>query len=128
MSVQGLLFLLASLLSFSGGLAHSILGERRLLMPLSRCPDLPLLYGSTFATIQIIRTVWHLATIAWWAAAALFFLMAQAPLTTADVSAVLAVAFLIAGTVTLLLSRGRHMGWLMFIVISAVAFWEAHSL
>jgi hypothetical protein len=54
---------------FAIGLAHSVLGERYILMRLFRHTDLPKLFGGTEFTIRALRFAWHLTTIAWWGAA-----------------------------------------------------------
>ena len=128
MSLEGFLFLIAALLCFGGGLAHSVLGERYIVSRLSRCSDLPILFGSTNATVRIIRIVWHLAAIAWLAIAALLFLMAQGPLATTTVSGVLAMMFLVSAIGAVAVSRGRYLGWPAFVAISAITFWGAYAL
>ena len=128
MSPEGLLLLFAALSSFVGGVVNSILGERYVLTRLSRCTDLPKLFGNANYTIRVLRASWHSTTIAWWGAAALFFCMAQAPLNTTIASKILAVTFLLVFLVTFFISRGRHIAWPVFAIISAIAFWGAHTL
>lgn len=122
MSLEGFLFLIAAFLCFGGGLVHSILGERYIVSRLSGHVDLPVVFR------RIVRTVWHLTAIAWLAISALFFLMAQAPLAATTVSGVLAVMFLGAAVMTILISHGRYMAWPVFVIIAAIAFWGAYAL
>lgn len=127
MSIEGLLYLIAALLAFSTGIAHSVLGERYILIRLFRHNDLPKLFGGTEFTTRTLRFAWHLTTIAWWGAAALFFAMAQAPLTSGLVSSILGVVFLATALVTFVVSRGHHLSWLVFAAISAIAFYGART-
>lgn len=54
--------LMAALLAFGLGLAHSVLGERYILRRLLRRPDLPALFGSDDFTKRTLRFAWHLTT------------------------------------------------------------------
>src|SRR5262249_33818149 len=121
MSPLGLLYLLAAALAFALGVAHSYLGERYILIRLFRRTDLPKLFGGTEFTVRTLRFAWHLTTVAWWGSAALFFVMAQGPVSLPAVSAVLAAVFLISGLVTLIASRGRHLAWPVFLAIGVIA-------
>ena len=125
MSTEGLLYLIAALLVFGIGVAHSVLGERYILIRLFRRNDLPKLFGGTEFTSRTLRFAWHLTTIAWWGAAALFFAMAQWPITQGLVSLILGVTFLATTVVTFVISRGRHLAWPVFLVISLIAFYGA---
>jgi hypothetical protein len=127
MSSLGLLYLVAALLAFGVGLAHSIMGERYILIRLFRRTDLPKLFGGTEFTIRTLRFAWHLTTVAWWGAAALFFLMAQRPLSSAAVSGVLAGVFLVSAVITLVASRGRHLAWPVFLTIGVIALYGAQA-
>ena len=72
MSRLGLLYLFAAALTFGVGLAHSVLGERYILIRLFRRQDLQKLFGGTAFTARTLRLAWHVTTVAWWGAAALF--------------------------------------------------------
>ena len=127
MSSLGLLYLVAACLAFCLGLAHSYLGERYILIRLFRRADLPKLFGGTEFTVRTLRFAWHLTTVAWWGSAALFFVMAQWPVSVATVSGVLAAVFLVSAAVTLVASRGRHLAWPVFLAIGVIALygWQA---
>ncbi len=123
----GFLYLVAAVLAFGVGLAHSFLGEKYILIRLFRRTDLPKLFGDTEFTVRTLRFAWHLTTVAWWGAAGLFLLMAQRPLSSAVVSAVLAGVFLVSAAVTLVASRGRHLAWPVFLAIGAIALYGAQA-
>jgi hypothetical protein len=59
---------IAALLSFAVGLAHSVLGERFILM---RLPE-----QATFKA-RTLRFAWHLTTIAWWGVGAMLVLASR---------------------------------------------------
>ena len=85
------------------------------------------IFGGTEFTTRTLRFAWHLCTVAWWAAAALFFSMAQAPLTSARVSLILGVMFLASAILTCLVSRGRHLAWPVFLAIAVIALYGAYT-
>lgn len=124
---MSLLFGLAAALCAIVGLAHSVLGERYLLTRLFRRSELPPLLGGTEFTRRTLRFAWHLTTVAWLGAAALFVQMARGPLTTAAAGAVLAVTFLVTAAVICAASRGRHLAWPVFLAISAIAAYGTYS-
>lgn len=127
MAPLDLLYLLAAALALGLGLAHSILGERYILIRLFRRPDLPRLFGGTEFTVRTLRFAWHLTSVAWWGTAALFFVMAQWPVSLANVSAVLAGVFLVSAVVTLVASRGRHFAWPVFLAIGVIALYGSQA-
>ena len=127
MSPLGLLNLLAAGLCIAVGLAHSYLGERYILMRLFRRTDLPRLFGGTEFTLRTLRFAWHLTTVAWWGAGALFFQMSQGPISSASVAAILAFIFLVSAVVTLAASRGRHLAWPVFLVVGLIALYGSKA-
>jgi len=110
-------------LLFALGAAHSYLGERYLLMRLFRRPDLPKLMGSDVFTKRTLRFAWHLTTVAWWGIGAMLLVSARAgrSVPTGDVGAVVAVTSAVSGVVALLWTRGRHLSWVVFLIIAVTA-------
>ena len=127
MSPLGLLYLLAAALAVALGVAHSFLGEKYILIRLFRRRDLPQLFGGTEFTIRTLRFAWHLTSVAWWGAAALLFLLAQGPLSSAAVSGVLAAVFLVSAAITFIVSRGRHLAWPVLLAIGFIALYGAQA-
>jgi hypothetical protein len=113
--------LVAAALCVFLAVAHSYLGERYILIRLFRRTDIPKLFGGTEFTTRTLRFAWHLTSVAWLGAAALFFQLAQGPISSTSVATVLAVIFLISAGVTLFASRGRHFAWPLFLVIGIIA-------
>jgi len=114
------ILLAAALLIFLLGATHSWLGERKLIGPLlSPERRVGLLERSVFAR-RVLRFAWHLTTIAWWGFAALLWAQAKLPLEQQDRAAlsIIAATFFVTGFVTLIVTRGRHLAWPVFLTIA----------
>ena len=70
---------LAAGLMVAAGIAHSYLGERGFLPRLLALPNLPLLRKDRGFTERVLRAVWHLASLYWWAAAIILAIIAAQP-------------------------------------------------
>lgn len=68
---------IAALLIALLGLAHSVLGERYILVRLFR-RDLPKLFGGTRFTRNTLRFAWHLTTMFAWGISAILFQLSGA--------------------------------------------------
>ncbi len=112
---------LAAFLAVAIGLAHSYLGERYILMRLFKRDQLPQLFGGTEFTRRTLRFAWHLTTVAWFGFAAIMVLLARHAATPAAIAWVLAVTFLSSSLLALFPSRGRHLSWLVFLIIGLIA-------
>jgi hypothetical protein len=106
----------AALLCISVGIAHSVLGEKYILM---RMPE-----QETFKA-RTLRFAWHVTTIAWWGFAAMLVLAARGMLTPTNTLCVLAATMLVTGGMILVASRGRHLAWPVFFAIAVISFWAA---
>lgn len=112
-----LLLLSAAALILAIGLAHSILGERYILMRLFR-QELPPLFGSDWFTRRTLRFAWHVTTLAWWGMGLILVGLAipvQDP--RRWVLLCIAATFLIHGLIAATASKGRHLSWLVFLAI-----------
>lgn len=108
------MLLAAAALMFLLGLAHSVLGERYLLIRLFRRQDLPKLFGGTWFTTRTLRFAWHLTTVIAWGLAAVVLQLGQLPETAGRrIAITLAVTLLLAGLLPLGFTRGRHLSWLV---------------
>jgi hypothetical protein len=115
-------FMIAVLLAFIIGLAHSILGERYILIRLFK-RELPRLFGSDLFTKRTLRFAWHLTTAAWWGMAVILVALAlrEVDNTSIIVVNIIAITFLVSAVVSFLSSRGRHFSWIVFILIAVFA-------
>lgn len=109
----------AAILTIAVGLAHSYLGERYILTRLFRRSTLPPLFGSDVFTRRTLRFAWHVTTVAWWGAAALFWALGRGDARLG--LRVLSLTFLITALVAAFGSRGRHLAWPVFAAIAAAA-------
>lgn len=116
---------LAALLVFAVGLAHSILGERYILIRLFRRTELPRLLGGTEFTAQTLRFAWYITTLAWWGIGVLLWLAGSGQLTVSALLTVIGWTALLSGLLPLIHTRGRHLSWIAFFVIGVIALWRA---
>jgi hypothetical protein len=119
------LIYVAAILTVAVGIAHSILGERYILSRLFRREDLPKLFGGSKFTVRTLRLAWHVTTVAWCGFAAVLVLLARRTVWSAGLSYILATTFLVTGAVTLIISRGQHLAWFVFLVIGGVCLYTA---
>jgi hypothetical protein len=120
------LLYVSALLIVAVGIVHSVLGERYILIRLFRRDDLPKLFGGTAFTKRTLRLAWHITTVAWFAFAALLVQVAQGSLTPAGTVQIIGYASIASGLLSLVISRGQHLSWLVFFAIGAMAMvWAA---
>jgi hypothetical protein len=124
-STMTVLFYVAAFLAIALGIVHSALGERYILIRLFRRTELPKLFGSTEFTSRVLRFAWHLTTIAWWGFAAILVMLATRSVSERNLSLVLAVTFLITGTIILAISRAKHLAWPVFLLIGGICLYAA---
>ena len=118
--MEGALYV-AALLTAALGVAHSWLGERYILTRLFRRADLPKLFGGTGFTTRTLRFAWHITTAAWFGFAALMVLAARADVTASGMLQVIAVTFLVSGVLPLIITRGKHLSWVVLFAVAAIA-------
>lgn len=110
-----------AVLAFGIGLAHSVLGERYILVRLFRRRDLPKLFGADTFTRRTLRFAWHLTTLAWWGFAAQMALASRAPAVESPLLQAIAWTFLASALLGLAVTRGRHLAWPVLLAIAACA-------
>lgn len=111
------------------GAAHSVLGERYILIRLFTRSDLPRLFGSDVFTRRTLRFAWHLTTVVWWGVAALLVVAAGsggATMSVAHLGTIVAATALASAVVTFVGSRGRHLAWLVFASIGVLTWFGTH--
>ncbi|MFQ5993473.1 MAG: hypothetical protein ACE5K1_00145 [Acidiferrobacterales bacterium] len=117
-------FLVAALLVFVLGLAHSVLGERLVLGPLTRRHDLPPLLGSIDFMEGTLRFTWHVTTVLLWSVSATLVSLALLPgvPVVSTLAWIIAAALFVCAVIAGVTSRGRHFSWYVFLG-SAVLVW-----
>ncbi|WP_133001230.1 hypothetical protein [Luteimonas arsenica] len=119
------LLYVAAFLVVALGIAHSLLGERYILARLFRRSDLPKLFGSAEFTTRTLRFAWHITTVAWFGFAALLVHAARGDLTVQGMLQIIGFTSVVSGFLPLILTRGRHLSWLVLFVIGGIALWCA---
>ena len=112
----------AALLAFLIGIAHSVLGERYILIRLFRRGNLPRIFGDDWFTRRTMRFAWHLTTAAWWGFAIMLLVLAgdQVDLRQTVLLTISAVFFL-SSLMAAGFSHGKHFAWPVFLAISVLS-------
>ena len=112
---------LAAFLVVALGLAHSVLGERYILVRLFRREDLPRVFGSTEFTTHTLRFAWHITTVAWFGFAALLLQISQDQLTNSSAAQIIGFTAIASGFLPLIITRGKHLSWLVLFIIGGIS-------
>jgi len=118
------MLIVAALLLFLTGVAHSYLGERYILIRLFKRDNLPELFGGTEFTSGTLRFVWHILTIVWWGIAILLLQASGKSLESKFVLEVFSSVAFVSGLFSFFFTRGRHLSWLVFFAV-AILLWIA---
>jgi len=118
------MLIVAALLLFLTGAAHSYLGERYILIRLFKRDNLPQLFGGTEFTTGTLRFVWHILTIVWWGIAILVLQAAGQALQPSFVLEVFSSIAFISGLFSFFFTRGKHLSWVVFFAV-AILLWIA---
>ncbi|NOX93602.1 MAG: hypothetical protein GXP04_00470 [Alphaproteobacteria bacterium] len=122
------MLLIAAILTIVVSLMHSILGGRRLIAPILRMDNLPIILGSVTNTKLTLRIGWHMTSLLWWGIAAILAIMHYRPESVAQAFLwMVCVVFGISGAAALILSRGAHKSWLLFFPVAAIAGYMAYT-
>lgn len=119
------LLYLAAFLVAALGIAHSVLGERYILVRLFRRDNLPKLFGSSEFTVRTLRFARHITTVAWFGFAALLLRAGHGDLTTSGTLRVIGATAIVSGLLPLFITRGKHLSWVVLFCIGGIAFWSA---
>jgi hypothetical protein len=111
---------IAALLSATLAVGHSWLGERLILQPILGLDDLPKLSGSRHGMRKIVRFAWHITSVYFVAVAAILFYFSR---TAADptVIKIVSITNIISAVITIVVSRGRHYAWVVFLAIGILS-------
>lgn len=110
------MLIIASLLLVLCGFVHSILGERYILIRLFKRDNLPHIFGSDQFTKGTLRFAWHITSLAWFGFAALLMLMPESEILLVTVS----IIFALSGVFSAYYTKGKHLSWLVFWLISVL--------
>lgn len=117
--MEALLYI-AALAILLTGIAHSVLGERYILMRLFRRAELPHLFGGPEFTKLTLRFAWHITTVAWLGFAAVIVLVARSQATPEAVIGAVAWVSAVSAVVAAIGSKLRHLSWIVFLSVAAI--------
>lgn len=108
------------------GIVHSYLGERYILVRLFKRSNLPKLFGSDWLTKRVLRFAWHLTTVAWWGFAAILYIISGSNENIEkQILIIIAVVFLASGLLSVTFTKGKHISWVVFWLISGISIYVA---
>lgn len=113
------MLLAAAVLVIGIGLVHSWLGEKYILMRLFR-QTLPALFGDDRFTRQTLRFAWHLLSVSWFGLAAIVLLTEFGEISRTNLLTVVSGTFAVTALVAFVVSRGKHLSWIVFTTIAAL--------
>ncbi len=102
----GTMLAVSSLVSLA--VAHSVMGEKKLIGPLLASPKFPKLPVPAAFAQRTLRFAWHLTSLAWLA-------LAWALMIEGEVRWPVAVLLALSGVITHVASRGQHFAWALFL-------------
>ena len=121
MSILNAMLIASAVLSFLVGLMHSVLGGKNLIHPTMKLDNLPVILGNISMSRLTLLVGWHALTVPLWGIGALLAYMA------ADPSALympflwmVSISYGFLGLCALIISKARHLSWVMFIPISVM--------
>lgn len=109
----------AAVLVFLLGVVHSLVGEQYYLRKLFR-RELPFYVGSEAFVNHTTRISWHLSTIAWFGLAYILNTIAgdaENPFST-TIAYTVAAIFFASAILAAAASKGRHLNWIAYLLIS----------
>lgn len=118
---------MAAVLAAAIGVAHSWLGERRLIGPLLDPAHRAGILKNSGGMRRTLRFAWHLTSIAWFGSAAILWDVAQNPPNALGVQVleILAATYAVTAAITFGSSRGRHFAWPLLLAIALAAWHRA---
>ena len=102
-------------------IAHSVLGEKLIMIPLQKTEGLPRVRGSSRNVKMTLRFAWHITTVMGIGIACIFFYYSKFTEFTSDqifVLRILSVTFFVSFIVSIGGARARHPSWIVMLVIS----------
>ncbi len=122
------MLLVAALVTILVSLMHSVLGGRRLIAPILRMEGLPIILGSLKNTRLTLWAGWHMLTMTWLGLAAMLAYLHFTPDHAGKAFLfMVAVLFAISGAAALVLSRGAHLSWVLFLPVAAITGYAAFT-
>jgi hypothetical protein len=115
----------AAVLAASLAVTHSWLGEKWIIQPVLAREDIPTLFGSRRGMKKILRFAWHLTSVFFVGMAAMLLHYSVVG-SDRPVLFIITVTYLLSAIMTLVVSRGRHYAWIVFLTIGLLT-WFART-
>ncbi len=117
--MMNLYFFISGILALVVGFAHSFLGEK-FFLPRLRQKETIDDFGTERFVNRTLRGAWHLASIASWSSAVIMIIFAFRPLDDSIiiVARVMSNFYLFSGLLSVFMSHGRHLLWIIFFILS----------
>lgn len=111
---------IAAVLLALTAIVHSLLGERFILRRLAKLENLPRLpLGGREMMRPVLRFAWHITSFFMLGFAAQLSLMAADVMSAPRIATVIGITFLACAVVSAVASKGRHLSWVVFLLVSA---------
>ncbi len=122
------MLLIAALMTVLVSAMHSVLGGKRLIAPILRMEGLPIILGSLNNTRLTLLVGWHITTLTWLGLAAMLVYLHVTPDHAGRAFLwMVAAIFMIGGVAALILTRGAHLSWVLFLPIAAITGYAAFT-
>jgi hypothetical protein len=112
---------ISGILSILLSIAHTIIGEILILIPMQNAEGIPAVRGSTRTTKRTLRFAWHVTSVLGIGIGFLLFQYAKFSELTPDhvyVLRILSLTFLASFILSIVGSRARHPSWVIFLIVS----------
>jgi hypothetical protein len=118
---------IASIITLAIAVAHSALGERRIIAPLLNTSFDFCRPERVEFTRLTLRFAWHLTSLFMLGCAVLLLVFSISPIDLASILAleVMGAVFVAAAAITGSYSRGRHVAWPLFAIAGSLCWWTA---
>lgn len=114
--------LVASVILMIIAIVHSYLGEKYILMRLFKRDNIPHLFGSDYFTKGTLRFCWHVMSVA----ALGFSVILYNASSNVLILNVIGIVFLTSAILAIFYTKGKHLSWIAFLIVSTICFVEAY--
>ena len=117
------MILLATVILILIGVLHSYLGEKYILIRLFKRDNIPHLLGGDHFTKGTLRFCWHIMSVAAFGFAAILYNNAE----DIFVLTTIGLVFLVSALLSIFYTKGKHLSWVAFLIVSMICFWQVYS-
>lgn len=118
------MILVATIVLVLIGIVHSYLGEKYILIRLFKRDNIPRLLGSDDFTKGTLRFCWHIMTVTAFGFAAILYNTDPNDAFTLNA---IGLVFLLNALLAIFFTKGKHLSWIAFLIVSGVCFVQAYG-